>query len=298
MIYLKLLAMAVLWGGTFIAGRLLADHVDPYSAAFLRFVIAAVCLLGLTYHFEGGLPRLRRNQFIGIVLLGLTGVFAYNILFFQALETLPAGQAAAVIAMNPAFIALLSILLFRESAQPLKLLGIGLSVFGAIVVISKGHPGSVLQNLLGAGELDIVFCMLSWVAYSLIGKRVLGGLSPLAAVAYAATAGMVLLAFPAWLWGGFSELGGYSAANWFSLVYLGLGGTVIGFVWYYQGIRQIGATRASVFINFVPISAIVLGHLVLGEAITPSLLVGTLLVIAGVYLTNRAPARVRAALVD
>jgi drug/metabolite transporter (DMT)-like permease len=83
--------------------------------------------------------------------------------------------------------------------------------------------------------------------------------------------------------------------DWSSLVYLGLGGTVIGFVWYYKGIQRIGAMRASVFINFVPVSAILLGHLVLGEAVGWPLALGALLVITGVYLTNR-PATGRTAL--
>jgi drug/metabolite transporter (DMT)-like permease len=62
---------------------------------------------------------------------------------------------------------------------------------------------------------------------------------------------------------------------------------VLGFVWFYEGINQIGPTRAGLFINFVPISAILLAFLILGEPLTLSLLFGTLLVSTGVYLTNR-----------
>jgi drug/metabolite transporter (DMT)-like permease len=60
----------------------------------------------------------------------------------------------------------------------------------------------------------------------------------------------------------------------------------LGFVWYYEGIKQIGAARASLFINFVPISAIVLSFLLLGESITGSLLAGAIFVLGGVYLTS------------
>jgi drug/metabolite transporter (DMT)-like permease len=62
---------------------------------------------------------------------------------------------------------------------------------------------------------------------------------------------------------------------------------VLGFVWFYEGINHIGPTRAGLFINFVPISAILLAFLILGEPLTLSLLIGTLLVSTGVHLTNR-----------
>jgi drug/metabolite transporter (DMT)-like permease len=75
--------------------------------------------------------------------------------------------------------------------------------------------------------------------------------------------------------------------EWANIFYLGFFGTVMGFLWYYQGIREIGPTRAGLFINFVPISAILLAFLFLEEPVTISLLIGTLLVSSGVYLTNR-----------
>jgi drug/metabolite transporter (DMT)-like permease len=74
------------------------------------------------------------------------------------------------------------------------------------------------------------------------------------------------------------------------LFYLGFFGTVLGVFWYYQGIQTIGPTRAGVFINFVPVSAVVLSFVILGEPVTPALAAGAVLVLSGVYLTTR-PAR-------
>jgi drug/metabolite transporter (DMT)-like permease len=94
--------------------------------------------------------------------------------------------------------------------------------------------------------------------------------------------------FPAALAEGMlTDIFAYSPANWFSLFYLGVFGTVLGFVWYYEGIKKLGPSKASLFINFVPISAILMAFLFLDEPLTFSLLVGALLVTAGVYLTNR-----------
>lgn len=289
--YLMLLGMATLWGGTFIAGRLIGSSVDPYSAAFLRFGIASACLWVLTLASEHQVPRLTRRQGLSVILLGLTGVFAYNVFFFSGLETVAAGQAAAVIAMNPAVIALLSIVLFGERGGPLRLTGIALSLLGALIVISNGQPQQLLSAGLGAGRLDIVMCVFSWVAYSLIGKRVLDGLTPLVSVTYASTAGMLMLGVPVLARGSYGLWSGYSALDWSSLLYLGVAGTVIGFVWYYRGIQRIGAMRAAVFINFVPVSAIFLGHVALGERVGWSLAFGAALVITGVWLTNRPQTR-------
>lgn len=289
--YLMLLGMATLWGGTFIAGRLIGGSVDPYSAAFLRFTIASVCLWLLTLSRQRRVPRLNLSQTFSMLLLGLTGVFAYNVFFFRGLETVDAGQAAAVIAMNPAVIALLSMALFGERGGFVRLSGIGLSLVGALIVISNGQPQTLLVSGLGSGRLDIIMCVFSWVAYSLIGKRVLSGVSPLVSVTYASTFGALMLAWPALIHGAAHRWLSYGLKDWGSLVYLGLGGTVIGFVWYYKGIQRIGATRASVFINFVPVSAIVLSHVLLGEKIGWPLVTGAALVIMGVYLTNRPQAR-------
>jgi drug/metabolite transporter (DMT)-like permease len=285
-IYLKLLLTAIFWGGTFIAGKVIAQSVHPVSAAFLRFVIATICLLILVLRFEGRLPRLVPKQIFLAVLLGLTGVFAYNILFFSGLKHIDAGRAALIIANNPIIISLLSAVIFKERLNWIKGAGICVSVVGAMVVISHGRIGDVASYAVGLGELLIFGCVLSWVAYSLIGKAALESLSPLVAVAYSALVGTVLLAVPAFYYGIVDQIGGYTILDWVSLAYLGFFGTVIGFFWYYQGIDRIGPMRASVFINFVPVSAIILSFFMLNEPITPSLLVGGAMVIIGVYFTN------------
>ncbi|MBW1753424.1 MAG: DMT family transporter, partial [Deltaproteobacteria bacterium] len=152
--------------------------------------------------------------------------------------------------------------------------------------ITKGNMASILADNLGWGEIFIFGCVISWVAYSLIGKAVMAGLSPLASVSYSAVIGAGFLFFPAYFEGAAHNLLYYSVPDWLSLFYLGFFGTVIGFVWYYEGIKELGPTKASLFINFVPISAVLLAFLILDEPITPSLLVGTILVCSGVYLVS------------
>jgi len=283
--YLKLLATMACWGGTFVAGRMLAGEVPPFSAAFLRFVIAALILLILLYRIEGRFPRLNIRQAGSVLLLGLTGVLGYNVSFFKGLETVSAGRAGLIIALNPVGIALLSAMIGGEPLRLVKVFGVLISVAGAMLVISDGQL-SMLAGGVGTGELTLLGCVLCWSIYSVIGHRAMRDLSPLAAVTYSAVVGIFLLAPLAFAQGVAGDVGSYGTKAWISLFYLGWVGTVVGFLWYYQAIKAIGTVRSGVFINFVPLFAMLFGFLVLGEPLTVGLLQGGALVIAGAWITN------------
>ncbi|ABB37331.2 protein of unknown function DUF6 transmembrane [Oleidesulfovibrio alaskensis G20] len=287
MIYLKLVLSALIWGGTFVAGRLAAAELGPFSCAFLRFAMASVCLTFLARLQEGGLPALTRKTLPGVLLLGLSGVFAYNAFFFLGLQTVAAGRAAVIIALNPVFIALFAALLLREPLSGLRLTGIALSVCGAITVISRADPLALFTHALSAGDMAIFGCVASWVTYSLAGRKVMADLSPLASVTWSCITGALML-FPFALSEGLpARMGSISLTTWTSITYLALLGTVAAFTWFYQGVKAIGASRAGVFINIVPVSAILLAALLLDEPVALSLLGGAVLVGCGVWLTNR-----------
>ena len=292
LVHIKLLLTALFWGGTFIAGRIVARYVDPFSGAFLRFLIASIFLILITKKVEGNFQILNKKQLWAVILLGITGVFAYNVFFFSGLAHIEAGRAAIIIATNPIFIGLFSAYFFKEKLSIFKILGLFISVSGAIVVITRGNIMTLFQGQFGLGEFFISMCVVSWVSYSLIGKRVMVNLSPLNSVTYSIIFGTITLLFPATFKGLFLHVIYYPPQAWISLFYLAIFGTVLGFLWYYEGINIIGPMKASIYINFVPISAIIFAFFILGEPITNSLLIGTVCVITGVYLTNFTTFRV------
>jgi drug/metabolite transporter (DMT)-like permease len=285
--YVRLVLAMVFWGGTFIAAKPVSQELGPYTAAFFRFLMASLVLAALVIHREGRIPALRRPQIMAVVLLGLTGILFYNVLFFSALKTAEAGRAALIIASNPVFIALFSALLFGERIGPVRAAGILLSITGAMIVISGGDMQMILQGELGQSDVYLLGCVFSWVAYTLIGKRVMTGLDPLTAVAYSCIAGTLMLFFPALDEGMANELFSVTPAVLAALSYLAFFGTVLAFVWFYRGVHQIGAMRAGLFINLVPVSAVTLGILILGEKPGFSLLIGGGMILMGLVLTNR-----------
>lgn len=225
-----------------------------------------------------------------LVLLGLTGIVLYNYFFFKGLQLIEAGRASVIVAQNPIFITLLSAYFFKERLTPTRVFAVFISVCGAIIVITKGQVYELFQGGFGAGELYIFGCVASWVTYTLLGKAVMKDLSPVLSVTYSVLVGAVLLFLPASAEGVFQHCLSYSLSQWLSLFYLGIFGTVLGFIWFYQGVQRIGPMKAGLFINLVPVSGILLGFLILGEPLTSSLLIGLLCVSTGLYFMNRTPA--------
>ncbi len=287
LVYIHLAMAAVFWGGTFVAGRHLVPLIDPASAAFLRFLLATLLLLGWLYSRHGRLPRVSLRQFFALLVLGLFGVVAYNLFFFRGLQSVEAGRASLIIAANPVVIALASRLLFRDRLGLVGGIGIALSVVGAMIVIGRGDIPALLAGGLGHGELMLLGCVFSWVSYTLIGKRVLHGLSPLIAVSYSSALGTLVLAALVFCQGGIAPELLISLPLWLNIAYLAVFGTVLAFVWFYKGVHAVGAARAGQFINLVPVSGVCLGAWLLDEPLSRSLLTGGILVLAGLWLTNR-----------
>ncbi|PLX83999.1 MAG: EamA family transporter, partial [Desulfuromonas sp.] len=229
--------------------------------------------------------RLTPKQFGAVLLLGMTGVLGYNVAFFFGLQTVEASRAGLIIALNPVGITLLSALIGGEPLTPTRSLGVLISMIGAMLVISRGDI-ALLTTGIGSGELALFGCVLCWSLYSVIGRRAMLDLTPLTAVTYSATAGTLLLLPLALSHNLLQDLGSYNPAAFASVFYLAIFGTVLGFLWYYQAIRTIGTVRSGVFINFVPLFAVLFGVILLGENLSSSLIQGAILVTTGVWFTN------------
>lgn len=292
--YVSLITTMLFWGGTFIAGRVLAENIAPVNASFLRFFIASLALLIMTRLLEGRLVRPEKRQLLPILLLGLTGVYSYNVFFFTGLHYISAGRAALIIATTPLVISLLAVVFLKEKLTLAGIGGILLSLSGALLVISNGDPSLLLHGGFGPGEKALLGCVLSWALYTLIGRTVITTLSPLTAVCYSSIAGTLLLFIPALQKGLGQELTRISVTDWFGLAYLGICGTALGFSWYYRGIKKIGTTSAGVFINLVPFFGVVLAWLLLDEALKAIVLIGGILILSGVATTNMASRRAAA----
>lgn len=285
MLYPKLILMAVFWSGVFPALSILLRSMDVFTAVFLRFWWSAVILMVMLRFRERRLPRMAPRDAVLVLVLGLLGITAYNSFFTAGVALVEASRAALIVPTNPAVTALFAAVVLKERLGPLRATGVALSVAGALWVLCRGDPRSFAALDFGLGELYLVICIFMWSAYTLIGRLALARLSPFALTAYVMFVGSLPLAVPAWFEN--ESLASITWQGWAAMAYLVVFGTLIPFVWYYEGVKALGAARAAQFVNLVPPLAVAESVLILGEPFTPALVVGTALIVAGLYLTNR-----------
>ena len=285
--YFKLVGAMFMWGGTWIAGRIVAQELSaPLMAAAFRFLLAGLVLAGYAQLSEGRIPRLETGSEWGSVTgLALTGIFIYALCFFYGLKHIPAGRGALVVALNPVVAALAAWFLGQERMTPVKLAGVAIALVGCLTVIGNGDPFALLHGAIGLGEWLIIGCVLCWTVYTFIGRRATRTITPLGATLYASLIGAALLGMTALLQGGI-DLGEWSWRVWSSVAFLAIGGTALGFTWFADGVKRLGAAKASAFVNLVPVFAVLQAAVLLDERLGAAVLGGGLLVIAGVWLTT------------
>ncbi len=290
-VHARLLGMAVLWGASWPAGRVLAQAMPPLAAAAWRFTIAAVILLLWLRLAKGRWPTLTGRQWLGLAVGGTVGVFAYAVLFMMALQRVDASRAALVVTTNPVFTTVLAAWLFGERLN--KRIGLGLvcAVLGAAMVLTHGAPWMIFSGGIGVGEWLLLGCVAAWVAYTLIGKVLLAGIDSLTATTMTATIGTVLLWLCALVFEGpstmVSAITGLQPSVWAAMVFLAVGSTVLAYAWYNHGIAALGAGTASSYISLVPVFGVGSAVLWLGEQLDTSLVIGGALGVLGLAISHR-----------
>ncbi|ENX05739.1 hypothetical protein F898_02683 [Acinetobacter courvalinii] len=284
-VYLKLICVALMWGGTFIAGRIVTAELSPTLSALLRFGFAAILLVLILLKSTGGFPHLSVQQHVYAMLMGLTGVFAYNLFFFAALSRIEAGRTALFVSLSPILTILAMRIFFQERLQRINYSGVCLALIGTLIVVSKGEFFAAFTQSFGMGEMMMCGAVLSWVIYTICFKQTQAPALTMTTYSVLWGTGFLLLsARPELRCSGLMDI---SWSSWLSITFLGVFGTVLAFIWYAEAIYRIGASRTIVFNNLVPVFAVLLAFLILKEPITWSMLLGGSLSFIGVILTNK-----------
>lgn len=279
---LEMLVVALIWGGNFSVSKFAMAQIRPLTFSAIRFAGASALLVLIAYR-AGVLKPLPRRTLWGLIGLGVVGNTFYQTAFMTGLSLTSATNSAMIVASLPVVVALLASVLGIERATPAMWLGVVLGTAGVgLVVTARGvqfHAGSF------RGDLLVLFATLCWSFYTVGVRRVGAGVDALqitAITTLAGTPGLVLVGLPGLLG---QDWRAVSGPTWGALAYAGLLALVVGYVLYNRAVQGIGTARTAIYNCLVPLVAMLIAWLALGEVPTGLQFVGVGLVIAGVLIS-------------
>lgn len=285
-VYLLVTASAFFWGANFVlAGPILAD-LPPLWAAAMRFTLAAMLMFAIAGVRRENLFGLVRQHAPTYILLGAVGVTGFNLFFFYALQTTSANSAALIMATNPLLTALLAVAFLGERLTNRHLVALPLALVGVAVVISHGDLHNLESLSFARGDLLMLAANLSWAMYNVLVRRFMPQGSPIANTSWVMAAGAILLTSIAL--GSDAHLAALDVKAGIAMAIMVVGGTVAAYLFWGMGIARLGAARTSIFLNLVPVFAMLVGSF-LGTLPSMAQIIGGLLVLVGVSISMYQP---------
>lgn len=288
-VYLLVTTSAFFWGTNFVlAGPILAD-LPPLWAAALRFLLGAALMMALALMRRENLIALLRRHAGAYLLLGAVGIAAFNLFFFHAMQSTSADNAALIMATNPLLTTLLASIFLGERPSARHWMALPVALAGVAIVITQGQLSKLGSLQVAQGDLLMLGADLSWALYNVLGRRFMPQGAPLGNTAWVMTVGAGLLLCVALFSGTPLQALGVKAS--LAMLVMTLGGTVLAYLFWTIGIEQLGAARTAIFLNLVPVSAMLVAA-TLGTLPTMAQLAGGMLVLGGVMVSMMPKRRV------
>lgn len=276
--YVEILALAVLWGGSYLLMRAAVPQFGPASLVFMRLVIALAILLPILF-WRNGLPELRSHWRILIWLGIIANAVPYMLLAFAA-QSIPAGMSAILNATMPLFGALIGHYAFNEPLTRLRLVGMLVGIVGVTVLVwgrlRFGGDGS------GPAILAVLGAALTWAAAGPYTRVKMAKASALTTTVGTMLVGVVLIAPLAW-WTLPAQMP--TPRAWLETLALGALSTAIGTLLYFRILARAGTVAAMSVMFLNPVTAMLTSAAYLGEPITLQMASGCAIVLLGTALS-------------
>ena len=282
--YLLLIWAAFFWSANMVVGRGARDLIPPIAFNFWRWALALLILLPFTWR---GLVReraliLREWRILGA--LALTGITVFHSFIYLGLSLSPAINGLLLFATSPLFFVLLAWLMIGERIALGQALGVVASIAGAALVIARGDLDVLLGLRFAPGDVWLLAGVILWALYTVLLRHRPAGLPPLVLLT-ATIALALLLLLPLYaleLWSGARlQLTGESLA---SLAYVALFPSVVAYIFWNRGVREVGPNAAGVTLQLMPVFGALLAVAFLGERLAGYHWLGGGLVVSGILL--------------
>ena len=279
------LIAVIFWGMSFVATKAALREVSPITVITVRFAIGAVLLLLIVRKFP---PR---DAWPQLAAMGFVGIFFHQMLQSYALTMTTAVHTGWLIGISPIWSAILAAIVLRERFGIIKILGLLGGFAGALLVITRGDFSSKILALPSTrGDLLILVSTINWAVYSTMGHKTIRRLGPKLATVGAIVFGSTML-IPFFIAKqGWRELPHVSHIGWLAILFLGIGCSGLGYLFWYGALEKVELSRVASLLYLEPLITFATAIVLLHEPVSLAAVAGGVLVLASVLATQYAPA--------
>ncbi|MBF0289228.1 MAG: EamA family transporter [SAR324 cluster bacterium] len=283
--FLLLTLTPLFWSGNIVLARGINEIIPPIGLAFWRWTLALIFLLPFTWKHAKQDWKVALGSWKILTVISIFGISCFNTMLYKAAHTTTAINIALMQSTMPAVIILFSLLLFKEKISKIQMIGVSICMLGAFSIILHGNWKTLMELSFVEGDIWMAVAVVFYALYStLLHKRPeIHGLSVLT---FTFAIGISLL-LPFYLW----ELS-YSdpiELSWqvvSSILYVAVFPSIVSYLFWNRSIQLVGANRAGLFINLIPVFASILAVLLLGESLYVYHFAGMILIGCGMFLFN------------
>jgi len=283
---LRLVIVALVWGVNFSVIKFAIVDFHPLGFTVVRFALAALFLIVVMLANREPFAIELRDSY-AIIRLGFLGITLYNILFMYGLKLTTAANSALLISLSPLFGALFSAASGKEPLTARISFGLVVATAGVVLIVRSHHGELSFSASDVAGDLLTLCATLTWALYTITAKPLLEKYSAIKVTAYSFASGSILL-LPMSLNGLINQpWSSISSLSWAALAFASFIAAGVAYVFWYQGVKEIGVTRTMVYHYIMPLAALLFAAFALGERITILQCIGGMGILLGVYLVQK-----------
>lgn len=277
--------VSILWGTTWMASKIAVRSMPAVQVSGMRHLIGGSLYVG--YFFFKKFPLPTKEQFIRIFWVSLIMFVLCNGFSVMSVQYIPSGLAAVVGAMSPLWVALLGLLIFRDTKLS-RITAAGLLLgFGGVLITFYDYIEELANTNFILGVIYGLIASITWALGTLLTVKDSKKLDPYYSMGWQMFLSGIMLSMFSLATNQHVPISSIGAEGWLSLTYLIVVGSVIAFMAFIYALKRLPATQVSIHSYINPLVAIIIGDLMMNEGLTAYLVVGTIVTLLGVYLVNR-----------
>lgn len=276
----------VLWGSTYLAMRIVVEHIPPYMMGALRFLASGSIMLAYCA-LSGRKLRVTRADFLRLVSIGVLLLVTGNVVVAWSEQYVPSGLAGLFVSAVPIWVALIEAWILKSDRLSTRgIWGLVLGTCGlAVLLWPRLHATSAIGRQEFLGCLALIIAALSWSCGSILSRRSQLSVDPFTATAYEMLiAGLVSTGITFTL-GDYAHTV-FTARGVIAIAYLVTGGSLIGFTAFIWLLEHVPTAKVATYAYVNPVVAVILGALILHEMVDAYIVAGSVVIIAGVVLVT------------